>query len=171
LYAAVEGRPPFHRDGKVAVLAAVIGDYVDPPSHAGPLQPLISALLCKDPSVRPGAAEAERLLRSVAGSRSGAQSAPLAAETTQPAASARSAADSDLMHRPDGASTLPAAGNPSQRPVAEAGSASSEPGFIPGFGPRDDLPASQNPAPAHRIKGNHLPDRAGGGGSLSPLPP
>src|SRR6266487_1838605 len=79
LYAAVEGRPPFHRDGKVAVLAAVIGDYVDPPSHSGPLWPLISALLCKDPSVRPDAAGAERLLQRVAGSRSGAQSASLAA--------------------------------------------------------------------------------------------
>jgi hypothetical protein len=136
LYAAVEGRPPFHGDGKVAVLAAVIGDYVDPPSRAGPLRPLISALLCKDPSVRPDAAEAERMLRSVAGSRSGAQSAPLAAEATHPAA-----------------------GNPSQMPAAQAGSAGSELGFIPGFGPRDDLPASQNPAPGHRTQGKLLPER------------
>src|SRR6185437_14953289 len=45
LCTAAEGRPPFHRDTKAAVLTAVIGDYVDPPSHAGPLWPLISALL------------------------------------------------------------------------------------------------------------------------------
>ena len=136
LCTAVEGRPPFHRDTKAAVLTAVIGDYVDPPSHAGPLWPLISALLCKDPSVRPDAAEAERLLQSVAGSRSDAQPAPVAAEATHPAAS-----------------------NPSQMPAAEAGGAGSEPGFIPGFGPRDDLPASQTPAPGHRIQEKLLPHK------------
>lgn len=159
LYAAVEGRPPFHRDGKAAVLTAVIGDYVDPPSHAGPLWPLISALLCKDPSVRPDAAEAERLLHSVAGSRRGAQSAPLAAEATHSAASARSATGSDLRHRPNGASTNPAASNPSQTQPAEAGSAGSEPGFIPGFEPRDDLAVGQTPAPGHRTQEKLLPDR------------
>lgn len=159
LYAAVEGRPPFHRDGQVAVLTAVIGDYVDPPSHAGPLWPLISALLCKDPSVRPDAAETEQLLHSVAGSRSGAQSAPLAAEAMHPAAGASPAPGSDLMHRPNSASSSPVPGNPSQMPAAEAGSAGPEPGFIPGFGPREDLPADQTPAPEHRTQEELLPDR------------
>jgi serine/threonine protein kinase len=160
LYTAVEGRPPFRRDGKAAVLAAAIGDYVDPPSHSGPLWPLISALLCKDPSVRPDAAEAQRLLQSAAGSRSGAQSAPLAAETTHPAASAGPAPGSDLMHRPNGAPSSSAAGNPSPMQPAEARSAGSGPGFIPGFGPRDDLAASQIPAPGHRTQEELLPDRA-----------
>ena len=159
LYAAVEGRPPFHRDGKVAVLTAVMGEYVDPPSHAGPLWPLISALLCKDPSVRPDAAEAKWLLQSVAGSRSDAQSASLAAEATYPAVSADSAPGSDLRHRPNGASSNSAASNPSQMQPAEAGSAGSELGFIPGFGPHDDLPASQAPGPGHRTQGKLLPDR------------
>jgi serine/threonine protein kinase len=159
LYAAVEGRPPFHRDGKVAVLAAVIGDYVDPPRHAGPLGLLISALLCKDPSVRPDAAEAQRLLQTAVGSSRSAQSASLAAEATHPAANASPATGSDLRHRPNGASSNPAASNPSQMHAAEAGSAGSGPGFIPGFGPRDDLPASQTPAPGHRTQVKPLPGR------------
>ncbi len=159
LYASVEGRPPFHQDGKVAVLTAVLGDYVDPPSHAGPLWPLISALLCKDPSVRPDVAEAERLLQSVAGSRSGAQSAPLAAEATHPAASASPVSGSDLMHRPNGASSNTAASNPSQMKPAAAASAGSEADFVPRFGPRGEMPAGQIPAPGHRTQENLLPDR------------
>ena len=159
LYAAVEGRPPFRRDGKAAVLSAVIGDDVDPPSHSGPLWPLISALLCKDPAVRPDAAEAEWLLQRVAGSRSGAQSASPAAEAAHPAASAGSAPGGDLMHRPNGSSSNLTASNPSQRQPAEAGSAGPEPDFIPGFGPRDDLPASQPRAAGHRIREKLLPGR------------
>ncbi|MGE5286552.1 MAG: serine/threonine-protein kinase, partial [Micromonosporaceae bacterium] len=62
LYAAVEGRPPFDRDGTLAVLTAVVSDNPDPPHRAGPLWPLIAGLLRKDPRARLSAAEAERLL-------------------------------------------------------------------------------------------------------------
>jgi serine/threonine protein kinase len=67
LYAAVEGRPPFQRDHALATLTAVVADEPDPAAHAGPLWPVISALLSKDPDARPDAAEAERMLRDVAG--------------------------------------------------------------------------------------------------------
>jgi serine/threonine protein kinase len=66
LYAAVEGRPPFHRDHALATLTAVVADEPDPAVHAGPLWPVISALLSKDPDARPGPAEVERMLRDVA---------------------------------------------------------------------------------------------------------
>jgi serine/threonine protein kinase len=68
LYAAVEGRGPFDRDGDaLASLAAVVADEPPPATHAGPLLwPLISGLLRKDPDKRPGAAEAEEILRRAA---------------------------------------------------------------------------------------------------------
>jgi hypothetical protein len=65
LYAAVEGRPPFDRDGALASLTAVVADEPDPPVHAGSLAPLISGLLRKDPGARLTVAEAERMLRRV----------------------------------------------------------------------------------------------------------
>ena len=62
LFTAVEGRPPFERDGALASLAAVVADELDPPAHAGPLGPLIEGLLRKDPDTRLDIAEAEQML-------------------------------------------------------------------------------------------------------------
>ena len=69
LYAAVEGRPPFHGDGPAAVRAAVLSGHPDPPRRPGPLWPVISGLLRKDADARPDAAGADWLLRRVAGGR------------------------------------------------------------------------------------------------------
>jgi eukaryotic-like serine/threonine-protein kinase len=66
LYTAVEGHPPFERGSALATLTAVVADEPDQALHAGPLEPVISGLLRKDPGQRLGAAEAERLLRQVA---------------------------------------------------------------------------------------------------------
>jgi hypothetical protein len=66
LYAAVEGHPPFERDAALATLTAVVIDEPARAVHAGPLWPVISGLLRKDPDERLGAAETERLLREVA---------------------------------------------------------------------------------------------------------
>ena len=65
LYTAVEGRPPFERPGALASLTAVVVDDPDPYRHAGPLEPVISGLLRKDPGARLSAAEAEQMLRGV----------------------------------------------------------------------------------------------------------
>jgi eukaryotic-like serine/threonine-protein kinase len=65
LYAAVEGRPPFEREGALATLTAVVADEPDPPVRAGALWPVISGLLRKDPALRLGPDEAERMLRKV----------------------------------------------------------------------------------------------------------
>jgi eukaryotic-like serine/threonine-protein kinase len=66
LYTAVEGRPPFEREGALPSLTAVVADEPDPAVNAGPLWPLISGLLTKDPGLRLGPDEAERMLAQVA---------------------------------------------------------------------------------------------------------
>jgi hypothetical protein len=65
LYAAVEGHPPFERDAPLATLTAVVLDEPEEAVHAGPLWPVISGLLRKDPDQRFDAAETERALREV----------------------------------------------------------------------------------------------------------
>ncbi len=65
LYAAVEGRPPFERDGVLASLTAVVADELEPAPHAGPLWPVIDGLLRKDPAARLGAAEVELMLNRI----------------------------------------------------------------------------------------------------------
>jgi serine/threonine protein kinase len=87
LYAAVEGRPPFDREGALAILTAVVGGVPDPPVRAGPLWLVISGLLRTDPAKRQGAAEAGRRLRQVVGD-SGAATGARLAETTVPLAAA-----------------------------------------------------------------------------------
>jgi serine/threonine protein kinase len=66
LYAAVEGRDPFERNGSAAVLAAVITDDPDTPSLAGPLWPVICGLLEKDPRQRLTADQAYWMLQPLA---------------------------------------------------------------------------------------------------------
>jgi hypothetical protein len=53
MFYAVEGEPPFDRGTSIATLAAVVNDEPRPPHLAGPLTPLITALLAKDPASRP----------------------------------------------------------------------------------------------------------------------
>jgi len=66
LFAAVEGHPPFDRDGVLASLTAVVADELEPSPHAGPLWPVIEGLLVKDPAARLDAAGAEQMLHGIA---------------------------------------------------------------------------------------------------------
>ncbi|MGW1716263.1 protein kinase domain-containing protein [Streptomyces sp. NPDC002156] len=69
LYTAVEGRSPFRRTSPLTTMQAVVEDEADELRYAGPLAPVITALLLKDPAVRPGAAEAEQMLAEAAEGR------------------------------------------------------------------------------------------------------
>ncbi|WP_158820718.1 MULTISPECIES: bifunctional serine/threonine-protein kinase/ABC transporter substrate-binding protein [unclassified Streptomyces] len=65
LYHAVEGQPPFDVEGLHALAVAVFTRPHRPPVHAGPLAPVLDALLTKDPAQRVDAAEAARMLAAV----------------------------------------------------------------------------------------------------------
>ena len=65
LYDAVEGVAPFSRGEPLPTLHAVLHDEPRPMVRAGALGPVIAALLTKDPTARPTAAEGRRLLAGV----------------------------------------------------------------------------------------------------------
>ncbi|MZE71373.1 protein kinase [Streptomyces sp. SID5789] len=69
LYTAVEGRSPFRRTSPLTTMQAVVEEEATEPRYAGPLAPVISALLRKDPETRPDATEAEHLLAQAAEGR------------------------------------------------------------------------------------------------------
>ncbi|MGW4495448.1 serine/threonine-protein kinase [Streptomyces sp. NPDC004376] len=69
LYTAVEGRSPFRRTSPLTTMQAVVEEREAPPEHAGPLGPVISALLQKEPALRPTAHDAERMLSDVSEGR------------------------------------------------------------------------------------------------------
>ncbi|XVV16150.1 protein kinase domain-containing protein [Actinoplanes sp. CA-131856] len=65
LFAAVEGRPPYQRSSPMTTLAALMVDPPSAPERAGALEPVLEALLEKDPALRATAEETEDLLRYV----------------------------------------------------------------------------------------------------------
>ncbi|MEU9968877.1 serine/threonine-protein kinase [Streptomyces malaysiensis] len=66
LYAAVEGSSPFRRTSVWSTLTAIVTEPLPEPRLAGPLAPVLYALMDKDPRGRPSAAEARRMLAEVA---------------------------------------------------------------------------------------------------------
>ncbi|MEU6387197.1 serine/threonine-protein kinase [Streptomyces bauhiniae] len=76
LYTAVEGRSPFRRTSALGTMQAVVEEDAEEPRDAGPLAPVIAALLHKDPARRPDLATAERMLDDAAAGRR-TQTAPV----------------------------------------------------------------------------------------------
>jgi hypothetical protein len=66
LWLAVEGVPPFQRPGPAATLTAILHDPPGRPVRAGPLEPVLTALLVKDPDRRPPAATVRHMLEPLA---------------------------------------------------------------------------------------------------------
>ncbi|MEU4352416.1 serine/threonine-protein kinase [Streptomyces sp. NPDC023838] len=83
LYQAVEGHPPFHRVTAMEAAYAIAVDPLEPTKQAGPLTPLIEALLSKNPEDRPSVEQTEQFLRA-------AQSGHTAGHTPQSGHTAQS---------------------------------------------------------------------------------
>ncbi len=66
LYAAVEGRPPYTRTTTLRSLIAITTDKPDPTHLAGPLKPVLTGLLQRNPQARMKPAEVEQRLRRLA---------------------------------------------------------------------------------------------------------
>jgi len=66
LYFAVEGRSPFARESAMATLMALATDEPDPPVRAGPLAPVLTGLLRREPAERLTSEEVGERLRAIA---------------------------------------------------------------------------------------------------------
>ncbi|GAA3068983.1 hypothetical protein GCM10020254_10910 [Streptomyces goshikiensis] len=67
LYCALEGRPPFVAETFSALCVAIVMQDPPVPGRAGPLAPVLAALLTKDPAGRATAEQAPAALEAVAG--------------------------------------------------------------------------------------------------------
>ncbi|MFE0426323.1 serine/threonine-protein kinase, partial [Streptomyces sp. NPDC058953] len=63
LYAALTGASPFRRTSPLGTMRAVVAEEPEPLEGAGPLGPVVMALLAKEPEARPDAVAAGRLIR------------------------------------------------------------------------------------------------------------
>ena len=133
LYTAVEGRPAFSRDGAVPTLTAVVTDSPDPFRLAGPLAPLLTRLLDRDPDVRPDSAEVRAALREVAAS-------PAAATSTGAAGS------TGPLREVQRTRTLPAAPTGGSAPAAAPPATSPPATSPPATSPVAPSPVAQSPA-------------------------
>src|SRR4051794_1291879 len=90
LYFALEGRGPYTRDSTAAVIAALLSQPPDPMHPAGPLGPVVTALLDRVPQRRPAGDRLHAMLRQAisADSTTAAGAAPVrpAAMPVQPLA-------------------------------------------------------------------------------------
>lgn len=153
LYHAVEGRPPFDAEGLHALAVAVFTRPHRPPVHAGPLTPVLDALLTKDPAQRVGAAAAAGMLASVL-------------------RSSRPRADASTGHEPAPESVPDPRETPVPAPdaAAEHASAPTEPEQAPSTTPSPRTPTVLDPeSAAGAPRRRPVPDRPAG--PPVPVPP
>ncbi|MEU2675295.1 protein kinase [Streptomyces sp. NPDC007107] len=118
LYAAVEGAPPFRRPSAWSTLSAIVTEPLPEPQHAGPLTPVLRALMDKNPGSRPTADQAREMLERVAAGNSpeglAAQASTRTPVQTTPQASTRT---------PVQTTPQPPVPTPGQAPVPTPGQA------------------------------------------------
>jgi hypothetical protein len=164
LYAAVEGRGPFdNRGNSIAILAAIANEEAPRPRSAGPLRPVIEALLHRNPQARPDAAAVGRLL--AAAGLPGGSGAATSGDAGQHAAGAGApllTAPLDLAlagpetRAPAGGVSPAGAPRPDDQWAGAPWSAGPRPA-----GPRSDGPRSAGPRSDGPRAGNAPPDDQG----------
>jgi serine/threonine protein kinase len=139
LYAAVEGGTPFRRTSTWSTITAIVTEPLPEPHRAGPLAPVLHALLAKDPSSRPDAAQAARLLTAVATD----QPLPVSPDTH---GTVRLRHSVPSAHAPETPATPAAPATPERdpRPPAPAGAFGPPPGLD-----RDAVPVQAQPQTAN----------------------
>lgn len=136
LYYAVEGEPPFEKDGPIATLTSVVADDPRPIRRAEALAALLRDLLAKDPEARPSVEEVRTRLDDVATPPATVEGA---AGATDPSTTVR--LDQDMV--PVAAAAVP------ETAVDDTGIVQLEPP-PPDPPPRPSPPAAAAPAPRPR---------------------
>jgi serine/threonine protein kinase len=147
LFAAVEGHGPFEkRGGAITTMSAIINEDAPEAPTAGPLGPVITALLRREPADRPDAATAARMITEVLpllADRSGRQAAGY--EPT--ALSASSRPDSPGSVSPGSVSPGSVSPGSVSPGSVSPGSVSPQAGEPAGFGPGVTGPPGGQPTP------------------------
>jgi hypothetical protein len=130
MFYAVEGEPPFDRGTSLATLAAVVNEEPRAPRRAGPLTPLITALLAKDPDARPSGPEVR-------------------AELDRVVDAARRVPPTEVLPSQGPGRTVPLAGPVAAAPAAAPAPGEPAPAFEPAPGPGAD-PAWDRPEATER---------------------
>jgi hypothetical protein len=161
LFNAVEGRPPFQGPDYATVLLTLLTQEAPAPANGGPLNPLITSLLVKDPQRRPTAEQTAARLEAVLHQDDGG-TPPMPAK---PATPLPDAGDPDVgnpatpVARAAGSTgTAPAApartGVPVPKPAVRPGAFPDRPHYVRPDGPRPhgvpDTPARSAPPRAGR---------------------
>ncbi|NBE56661.1 protein kinase [Streptomyces sp. YC537] len=166
LFAAVEGFSPFRRQSPLATMQAVVQDEPGTPEHAGPLAPVIAALLCKDPERRPTADRVEQMLAEVAEGRR--------PPTAQEYVSTRRIGEDDLNAFRAGAQAVQEGAQEGVQGTQNLRAAPGTPGpHTPPPGPAYATPAASpynTPAPSYPARGGAPSYPAPGGESAYPAP-
>jgi eukaryotic-like serine/threonine-protein kinase len=154
MFYAVEGEPPFDRGTSIATLAAVVNDPPRTPRRAGPLGPLITALLAKDPESRPSGPEVRAELSRLAAVPPSPPTEVLPVHgpgRTVPLPAAAPAAAAGLAAAGKGAAAPAPGEQVDATPVPPPAERPEEPGPTPA--PSDRAPATPSPPPTHRASG------------------
>ncbi|MEU6984743.1 protein kinase [Streptomyces sp. NPDC046324] len=168
LYAAVEGASAFRRTSVWSTLAAIVGEPLPEPVRAGPLAPVLRALMAKDPGQRPDAARAREMLEAVAAGRTpthapGPVQAPAAAPVQAPApapAPVHAPAPAPVQAPAPGPAVPPGAFGPAAAPSQQP---APQPGLPPA--PHPGMQPAPHPTPQPHFQPAPQPGAPAGPGS------